>query len=222
MKYFLFLCVLVFGIQNCTFGADPIEKGLKSSISKYREAIRRSQDRLIKAYDKAISRYTKKGVLDKAIEVKELKIEFLREINRLKESVVLGEEPETTIKITTVTGRDKHAGGGGLLVYIYINSIKETQFILNNPTKNNRSIGAIDEFEFITKYPLAKIKHIMLRVEGADAWKMQSIIFQFVQDDKKTRKYEFKSNQWFSGSRADIKRGAISSKAFLLRPRFAK
>ena len=80
--------------------------------------------------------------------------------------------------------------------------------------------GSTDFYSLPFDYPVSKIQGVeLVVVEGWDAWRAETVSFQFFDDGRKSKPYVFEVNQWFSAQKKDIEKiGAIKSKMFSFRP----
>ena len=107
---------------------------------------------------------------------------------------------------------------GDMHVYVTINGEGEHGHELDDP-EDDFEPGAVDVFDREFNYPLAEVKFILLDADGSDEWQCESISFQFLQGDKKSKVYTFNINTWFSTEQSDIEKlGAVKTKRFDIRP----
>ena len=89
---------------------------------------------------------------------------------------------------------------------------------MNNIEVDDREVGSTDIFSLPFDYPVSEIQGVELMAKSDDAWRVESISFQFFNDGKKSKPYAFKVNQWFSAATEKKSLGAIKSKIFSFRP----
>ena len=123
------------------------------------------------------------------------------------------------------TGNVKDAGSDGLVMHAHIIGLDESRSSLgrlDNIDVNDRKAGATDVYSLPFNYPVAEIQGVeLVVVKGNDAWRAETISFQFFDGGKKSKPNAFEVNQWFSAEKKDLNSfGAIKSKKFSFRPDF--
>jgi hypothetical protein len=125
-----------------------------------------------------------------------------------------------TLRVITKTASNPPEADmdGGLQAYVAINGDLANKQELDTE-KNDFEPGQTDTFNLKFKYPIKDIKFILLDVEGTDEWLCESIAFQFIKGEKKSRIYKYDENIWFSEEFKDkIKYHAIKAKEYKVNP----
>jgi hypothetical protein len=124
--------------------------------------------------------------------------------------------------IITRTGNGKNANSAGPSPHAHIIGLDGARWSigsLNNIDLDDREAGSTDIFSLPFDYPVSEIQGVELVAKANDAWRAETISFQFFDDGKKSKLYAFDINQWFSAEKKDLKSiGAIKSKEFSFRP----
>ena len=123
------------------------------------------------------------------------------------------------------TGNVKNAGSDGLVMHAHIIGLDESRSSLgrlDNIDVNDREAGSTDVYSLPFNYPVAEIQGVeLVVVKGNDAWRAETISFQFFDGGKKSKPYAFEVNQWFSADKKDLDSiGAIKSRMFSFQPAF--
>jgi antitoxin component YwqK of YwqJK toxin-antitoxin module len=99
------------------------------------------------------------------------------------------------------TGNVKNAGSDGLVMHAHIIGLDESRSSLgrlDNIDVNDREAGSTDVYSLPFNYPVAEIQGVeLVVVKGNDAWRAETISFQFYDGGKKSKPYAFEVNQWF-------------------------
>ena len=121
-----------------------------------------------------------------------------------------------TLKVITKTAND-HAGCGtkSLSVKLDVLGLNDSilaSYPLKKPGHNGFSKGSVETFVLEFEGSTEEIRGFNLVSEtGSDAWKLDSISFDFTVDQVQKKKFEFVVEKWFSASKADIQRGSLKS-----------
>ncbi len=122
----------------------------------------------------------------------------------------------TKMLVRLITADSKDAATKGR-IFISINSKKEQSYLLDKPKYQDHALGATDNYSINIENSIKNIQNIKLSIEGKDAWKMEQLSIQFIQDDAYSTHYVLNANKWFSQEEYDInKLGAIPSYTFNL------
>jgi antitoxin component YwqK of YwqJK toxin-antitoxin module len=130
--------------------------------------------------------------------------------------------PEPKLVIITRTGNGKNANSDGSSPHAHIIGLDGSRSSLgplNNIEVDDREAGSTDIFSLPFDYPVSEIRGVELEAKANDAWRVETISFQFFADGKKSKPYAFEVNQWFSAEKKDFREiGALKSKVFTFRP----
>ena len=169
---------------------------------------------LTKQYARALANYQKtlvrSGKLDEALAVE---AERKRVSNLIRSKLI----------IKTRTGNENYSGTNDLLIHAHIIGLGDSRLSLgkmDNINVEDRKKGQMDTYSLPFDYPVSNIRGVRLVVvKGTDAWRAETISFQFFDAEKRSKPYVFKVNQWFSAEKKDIESiGALKSKVFSFRP----
>jgi len=137
-------------------------------------------------------------------------------------SIISSDQNGSRLVIVTTTSDIAHSGTNDLGLHAHIIGIDGSRLDLghlDNDGVNDLEKGQTSTFSMPFDYPVSKIKGIELTVKGEDAWRAETISFQFFDGGKKSEPFSFDVDQWFSSEQADIdKNGAVASKMFSFRP----
>ena len=120
----------------------------------------------------------------------------------------------------------KNAGADGMVMHAHIIGLDigpdEPGDLgpMDNIGINDKEAGSTDIYSLPFNHPVSEIQGVeLVVVKGNDAWRVESISFQFLDGGKKSKPYAFEVNQWFSAEKKDLDTiGAIKSKMFSFRP----
>jgi hypothetical protein len=137
-------------------------------------------------------------------------------------SIISSDQNGSRVVIVTTTSDIPHSGSDDLGLYAHIIGIDESRIdvgLLDNVGVNDLEKGQTSTFSMPFDYPVSKIKGIELTVKGEDAWRAETISFQFFESGKNSEPYSFEVNQNFSAEKKDLEEsGAVESKLFSFRP----
>jgi len=130
--------------------------------------------------------------------------------------------PEPKLVIITRTGNGKNANSDGPSPHAHIIGLDGSKSFLgrlNNIEVDDREAGSTDIFSLPFDYPVSEIQGVELEAKANDAWRAETISFQFFDGEKRSKPYAFKVNKWFSSEKKDLNSiGALKSKEFSFRP----
>ena len=130
--------------------------------------------------------------------------------------------PEPKLVIITRTGNGKNANSDGPSPHAHIIGLDGSKSFLgrlNNIEVDDREAGSTDIFSLPFDYPVSEIQGVELEAKANDAWRAETISFQFFDGEKRSKPYAFKVNKWFSAEKKDLNSiGALKSKEFSFRP----
>jgi len=130
--------------------------------------------------------------------------------------------PEPKLVIITRTGNGKNANSDGPSPHAHIIGLDGSKSFLgrlNNIEVDDREAGSTDIFSLPFDYPVSEIQGVELEAKANDAWRAETISFQFFYGEKRSKPYAFKVNKWFSSEKKDLNSiGALKSKEFSFRP----
>jgi len=129
--------------------------------------------------------------------------------------------PEPKLVIITRTANHKNANSDDPSPHAHIIGLdgsRSSLGSLNNIEVDDREVGSTDVFSLPFDYPVSEIQGVELMAKSEDAWRVESISFQFFNDGRKSKPYAFEVNQWFSAAEEKKSLGAIKSKIFSFRP----
>ncbi|BBM84533.1 PLAT/LH2 domain-containing protein [Candidatus Uabimicrobium amorphum] len=115
------------------------------------------------------------------------------------------------LKVMTQTGLSKEAKSDDDM-HLYINGEEAHKHVLDTFLDDFES-GSSDVFFLPFDYPVSKIKYLLLRCDGDDAWLCENISFQLIRGNRKSKVYSFSQSTWFSQEK---KPQLFASKSFPL------
>ena len=112
MKIFIATLIILLSL-NCYAATGTLEVQILKAQNKYAEAVLKEQQAYITTLDKIIKDFTKKGMLDEALKVKQLKEDFIKK-EKIKYVITM---PESGfIKLTSMTPIYKQTGFGQITI----------------------------------------------------------------------------------------------------------
>ena len=137
-------------------------------------------------------------------------------------SIISYDQNGSRLVIVTTTSDLEHSGTDSIFLRTHIIGMDESRVdlgLMDNIGVNDFEIGQKCTFLMPFDYPVSKIKGIELTVTGHDAWRADTISFQFFESGKNSEPYSFEVNQWFSAEKKDIDiDGAVTSRIFSFQP----
>jgi len=139
-----------------------------------------------------------------------------------KSSIISSDQNGSRLVIVTTTSDVEHSGTDTIGLRAHIIGMDESRIdlgLMDNDGVNDFEKGQECTFLMPFDYPISKIKGIELTVTGHDAWRAETISFQFFESGKNSEPYSFEVNQWFSAEKKDIDEdGAVISRIFSFQP----
>jgi hypothetical protein len=127
-----------------------------------------------------------------------------------------------TFKVITKTAND-HAAAGTKSLSVKVDVLGLNDSILASyPLKKSGHLGfskgSVETFVFGFEGSTEEIRGFNLVSEtGSDAWKLDSLSFDFSEDQFQMKKFEFAVEKWFSASKADIQKGSLKSLKLMIK-----
>ncbi len=110
----------------------------------------------------------------------------------------------TKMIVSLITANTKDADTKGR-IFISLNADKKQSYLLDKPKYKDHTLGSTDYYTINIEKDIEDIKKIKLSIEGKDAWKMEQLSIQFIQDDTYSAHYILNANRWFSQEERDFK-----------------
>jgi hypothetical protein len=117
-----------------------------------------------------------------------------------------------TLVVAIKTGRKKYDGTSSP-VYILVNDDES----LKRQLPEDPLAGSEQTFKFDFEYPVSKVESITVQIGGANAWRVNDLTFQVVQDDRRTEMTSV-GGGYFSTGREKHK--TVAKKTFPFKPEF--